>query len=175
MMESVSAPSLVGTGKMKLNLASDLHSHQGRVGPQVILERHWLKSERKITCNARRWPGVEQKAAVSSAVSFMQTTSSIFHHWRKKSTTQTKQPEQSNKKHGGGGKSNQGVSCLQGSSCKGIFQTMEPVGMATSARFEHLFSRNSVFPVVPQHGDVSLFSPSWAAVFVSCFRLILVI
>lgn len=39
-MESVSDPSLVGTFKMKLNLASDLHSHQGRVGPQVILERH---------------------------------------------------------------------------------------------------------------------------------------
>lgn len=39
-MESVSDPSLVGTVKMKLNLASDLHSHRGRAGPQVILERH---------------------------------------------------------------------------------------------------------------------------------------
>lgn len=40
MMESVSDPSLVGTVKMKLNLASDLHSHRGRVGAQVTLQRH---------------------------------------------------------------------------------------------------------------------------------------
>lgn len=40
MMESVSDPSLVGTVKIKLNLAGDLHSHQGRVGGQVTLQRH---------------------------------------------------------------------------------------------------------------------------------------
>ena len=47
--------------------------------------------------------------------------------------------------------------------------------MATSARLEHLSSRSSVFPVVAQHRDVLLFSPAQAAVFVRCFRLLLVI
>lgn len=89
MMESVSDPSLVGTVKMKLNLASDLHSHQGRAGPQVILERHWLTSEKKIACNACWWPELEQKA-VSSAISIMQTASSILHHLKKQKKNQNK-------------------------------------------------------------------------------------
>lgn len=39
-MESGSDLSLVGTVRMKLSLASDLHSHQGRAGAQVTLQRH---------------------------------------------------------------------------------------------------------------------------------------
>lgn len=47
--------------------------------------------------------------------------------------------------------------------------------MATSARFGHLASKSSVFPVVSQHREVPWFSPAQAAVFVSCFRQLLVI
>jgi len=94
-MESVSDPSLVGTVKMKLNLASDLHSHGGSVGPQVSLGRHCLRNEGAVAGTACWWPGVEHQA-VSSAVSIVQTTSSMFHHLqeKKKQTNQTTRAKQ---------------------------------------------------------------------------------
>lgn len=88
-MESVSDPSLVGTGKMKLNLASDLHSHQGRVGPQVILERHRLRSERKIARNAADGLGLNRRRR-SQVLSALCRPQAVY-------STTGKKPKQNNK------------------------------------------------------------------------------
>lgn len=174
MMESVSDPSLVGTVKMKLNLASDLHSHQGRVGPQVILERHWHEwEENSLQCTLMAWGWTEGSFKCYQHYADSKLYIPPLRKRKERKNKQTENRTKQQEKNRGGEKSNPGSLMFAGLSLQRHFLRMiVPAEMAMSARSEHLSSRSSIFPFVPQHRDSLLFSPAQAAVFVSCFRLL---